>query len=230
VPDEPQLPLSISPATARLPARLVPMQPETAIAPFDDAGYLFEPWWPGVRGIAYVEGGRTRLAVEGLTDADAAFPEVGIELPERLRADGVIMDGFLVVLDREGRLDPALLRARLAGGRRGGRAAFVASDLPWCDGTEWTRRRFATRRERLEAVLEEGDRCVVGRAFRTDGTLLAEALRPMGIPGMSARRLDARYRAGNAGDAWLRVPIVADAPPAEPPRLALIQRLPLDRD
>jgi hypothetical protein len=52
----------------------------------------------------------------------------------------------------------------------------------------------------------------------------------MGITGMSARRLDARYRAGVAGEAWLRVPIVADPAPAEPPRLSLIQRLPLDRD
>jgi hypothetical protein len=51
----------------------------------------------------------------------------------------------------------------------------------------------------------------------------------MGISGMSARRLDARYRAGPAGEAWLRVPIVADPAPVEPPRLALIQRLPLER-
>jgi bifunctional non-homologous end joining protein LigD len=229
VPGE-QLPLSIPGDGGRLPARIVPMQPVPAPGPFDDEDYLFEPWWPGVRALAYVERARARLAVQGLTDADAAFPEVGVELPGRLMAEGVILDGFLVVLDRAGRLDPSLLRARLTGDRRGGRAAFVASDLPWCDGEPWGRRRFERRRARLESILLEGDRCVVGRAFRREGTLLAEALGPMGITGMSARRLDARYRAGAAGEAWLRVPIVADAAPAEPPRLSLIQRLPLERD
>lgn len=205
------------------------MQPEPAFGPFDDEAYLFEPWWPGVRALAYVDRGRARLAVDGLADADAAFPEVGVALPERLLADGLILDGALVVLDRDGRLDPQLLRERLKGGRHAGGAAFVASDLPWCDGVSWSRRQFGVRRSRLESVLLEGDRCVVGRAFRREGTLLAEALGPMGIAGMSARRLDARYRAGPAGDAWLRVPIVADPVPAEPPRLALIQRLPLER-
>jgi bifunctional non-homologous end joining protein LigD len=229
VPGE-QLPLTIPGDGGRLPARIVAMQPAPASGPFDDEDYLFEPWWPGVRALAYIEGGRARLSVEGLTDADAAFPEVGTELPARLMAEGVILDGSIVVLDREGRLDPALLRDRLAGGRHGGGAAFVASDLPWCDGEPWVRRRFDRRRTRLESVLLEGDRCVVGRGFRREGTLLAEALGPMGIGGMSARRLDARYRAGVAGDAWLRVPIVADPAPAERPSLSLIQRLPLERD
>jgi bifunctional non-homologous end joining protein LigD len=205
------------------------MQPEPASGPFDDDGYLFEPWWPGVRALAYVDGGHARLAVEGLADAEAAFPEVGVALPACLLADGVILDGSVVVLDGAGRLDPRLLRERLEGGGHGGGAAFVASDLPWCDGVSWRRRHFERRRRKLESVLVEGDRCVVGRAFHRDGTLLAEALGPMGISAMSARRLDARYRAGGAGEAWLRVPIVADPAPSEPPRLALIQRLPLER-
>lgn len=226
---EDQLQLSIPGDGGRLPARLVPMQPEPASGPFDDDGYLFEPWWPGVRALAYVDAGHARLAVEGLADADAAFPELGVALPVSLRADGVILDGSVVVLDRTGHLDPQLLRERLEGGGRRGGAAFVASDLPWCDGVSWRARHFERRRDRLESVLIEGDRCVVGRALRREGTLLAEALGPMGISGMSARRLDARYRSGRGGEAWLRVPIVADPAPSEPPRLALIQRLPLER-
>jgi bifunctional non-homologous end joining protein LigD len=211
-----------------LPARLAPMQPSVAAGPFDDPAYLFEPWWPGVRALAWIDGGRlVRLQAEGMTDALTAFAELGEELPERLTEDGVVLDGWLLALDDGGWLDTDLLRRRLAGERGAGRPGFVASDLLWGDGAPWHARRFATRRDHLTSVLRDGDRCVVSHALRGEGTLLAEALARFGLTGISARRLDARYRFGAAGEGWLRLPI-APAVRTERPRLALIQRLPLD--
>lgn len=224
-----QLPLAIPGEPARrLPARLVPMQPTTASAPFDDPGYLFEPWWPGMRALAFVEGGHVHLQAEGLADADAAFGELAEELPRQLLADAVVLDGMLLALDGDGRLDAKLLRARLAGQREAGLPAFVAGDLLFSEGESWARRRFVARRQHLASVLTDGDRCVVGRAFPREGTLLAEALASMGIEELSGRRLDARYRHGSAGDAWLRIPIQAAHEPDVRPSLALIQRLPLE--
>lgn len=221
------LPLAAAEDGSRLPARISPMQPSDGAGPFDDPGYLFEPWWPGVRAMAWVEGGRlVRLHAEGLTDALTTFGELGEELPERLLADGVVLDGWLLVLDEAGWLEPGLLRRRLAGDRRAGRPGFVASDLLWCGGASWSRRPFEARRNGLESVLVDGDRCVVSHALRGEGTLLAEAVARFGLGALSARRLDARYRAGPARDAWLRVPIQPH--PAARPMLALIQRLPLE--
>jgi bifunctional non-homologous end joining protein LigD len=193
--------------------------------PFDDRDYLFEPWWPGVRAIAFVERGTLRLQVEGLADAVAAFPEMA-ELPGQLGEDGVVLDGTLLVLDEAGRPDPALLRARLDGGGLPGRAAYVAGDLLWAGGEPVTRRSFRIRRRWLEAILEPGDRATVGRGYPGDGTLVAEALASLGIDGLSARHLAARHRAGPAGGAWLRAPITP-AQPRQRPTLALILRLPL---
>jgi bifunctional non-homologous end joining protein LigD len=155
-----------------------------------------------------------------------SFGELVDELPGRLLDDGVVLDGWLLALDDGGWLDTDLLRRRLAGDPRAGRPAFVASDLLWAGGVTWQRRSFAARRRRLEAILLDGDRCVVSHALIGDGTLLAEALGRFGLEGISARRLDARYRGGPAGEAWLRLPIRA-AETTERPRLALIQRLPL---
>lgn len=202
------------------------MQPTEGASPFDDPGYLFEPWWPGVRAQAWVEN-RTlmRLRAEGLADALDAFAELGDELPERLIEDGVVLDGWLLTLDDGGWLDTSLLHRRLTGDRRAGRPAYVATDLLWTDGRSLQRRRFSARRQHLEAVLLDGDRCVVSHAVRGEGTLLAEALGRFGLVSISARRLDARYRAGPAGDAWQRLPITPAAVPQRP-RLSLIQRLP----
>lgn len=224
-----QLDLSIPPeAASRLPVRVAPMEASPGVEPFDDPGVLFEPWWPGVRAQAWIEDGRVvRLRAQGLADALTTFPELADELPERLMEDGVILDGWLLALDEGGWLDGDLLRRRLSGDARAGRPACVASDLLWCGGADWTRRPFRARRERLESVLLDGDRCVVSHALRGEGTLLAEALARFGLEAISARRLDARYRAGAAGDAWLRVP-VHPVGVTERPRLALIQRLPLE--
>lgn len=201
------------------------MQATDVAAPFDDPGYLFEPWWPGVRAIAFCERGELRLQVAGLADAVAAFPELA-EVPGQLAEDGVVLDGTLIVLDEAGRPDADLLRARLGGGGRPGRPAYVASDLLWSGGQPVVGRSFAVRRRWLEAILAPGDRITVGRAYAGDGTLVAEALAALGIDGLSARQLAARHRAGPAGAAWLRAPVTAPEPRPRP-TLALILRLPL---
>ena len=201
------------------------MQATQVDAPFDDADYFFEPWWPGVRAFALAERGRLRLQADGLADATATFPEMG-ELLGQLGEDGVVLDGTLLVLDDDGRPDGGLLRARLGGDAAAGRPAYVASDLLWAGGEPVTRRTFRVRRRWLEALLAAGDRVTVGHGYVGDGTLVAEALATLGIDGLSARQLSARYRGGPAGAAWLRAPII----PAEPrarPTLALILRLPL---
>ncbi len=222
------LPISTASVTERLPGRITPMQPAPGVAPFDDPAYLFEAWWPGIRAIAVVDGGRlVRLEAEGLADALTAFGELTEELPGQLMEDGVVLDGWLLALDEGGWLDTHLLRRRLGGDGRAGRPAFVASDLLWCGGVDWHRRTYASRRQRLEAVLLDGDRCVVSHALRGEGTLMAEALARFGLDALSARRLDARYRFGGSGEGWLRVPI-APAEHFERPRLALIQRLPFE--
>ena len=231
--DQLRLALPDAPAGRRLPDRLRPMQATLVDQPFDDPDYLFEPWWPGVRGIAFVEGGRLRMQIAGLSDPLATFPELG-DLPGQVLGDGLALDGTLLVLDDEGRPDAELLRERLSTpvgmrtGRlgRAGRPAYVASDLLWSDGAPWTRRPFRMRRDRLTAVLPEGDRVIVGRAYPGEGTLVADALASLGIDGLSARRLSAAHRSGRAGDAWLRAPVIPPEPRPRP-TLALILRLPL---
>jgi len=195
-------------------------------APFDDPGFLFEPWWPGARAIAFCELGVLRLQVTGMADALATFPELS-PMAQQLAEDGVVLDGTLLVLDEAGRPDPDLLRARLSGTQRPGRPAYVASDLLWTGGQSIVGRSFGVRRRWLEAILAPGDRVTVGRAYVGDGTLVAEALVALGIDALSARQLSARHRAGPAGEAWLRAPLVA-AEPRPRPTLALILRLPLE--
>ncbi|HET9877801.1 MAG TPA: hypothetical protein VFQ81_00655 [Candidatus Limnocylindria bacterium] len=230
--DGEQLPLSIPShpdpdAPSRLPARVMPMQPTRGDAPFDSDEFLFEPWWPGARAWLFVEEGRLRLRTQGLADALAAVPELR-GMASGIHTDGAVVEGTLLVLDAAGRPDPDLLRARLEAGEWVGSPAFVATDLLWDAYTPQGRRPFRARRARLDAVLPPSDTMVVGRGYPREGILVAEALASLGIEALSARRLDARHRAGAAGDAWLRVPVTPAPDVSQRPTLALILRLPLE--
>jgi len=237
-----QLPLEFGPTTSRLPERITPMRPTDGEGPFDDAGYFFEPWWPGIRALVLVEGGDVRLRAEALGDPTAAFPELA-GVAQLVRGDGVVMDATLMVLDARGRPSRTLLERRLRGGTTGsaaqegsaalagsgalaGSAALVASDLLYLEGTSLAARAFGERRGELAALLAPSPWCLAGRGFVGDGTTVADALGALGFRALSARRLSAPLRAGPGGDAWYRVPVVA-APREMPPLLAVFRRLPL---
>ena len=219
-----QLPLEFAPTGSRLPERLTPMRPTDGEGPFDDAGYFFEPWWPGIRALVLVEGGDVRLRAEALGDPTAAFPELA-GVAQLVRGDGVALDATLMVLDARGRPSRTLLERRLRGGG-GGSAALVASDLLYLDAVSLAARPFGERRGELAALLAPSPWCLAGRGFVGDGTTVAEALGALGFRALSARRLDAPLRSGPAGEAWYRVPVVA-TPRELPPLLAVFRRLPL---
>ncbi len=212
------------------------MRPTDGEGPFDDAGYFFEPWWPGIRALVLVEGGNVRLRAEALGDPTPAFPELA-GVAQLVRGDGVVMDATLMVLDARGRPSRTLLERRLRGGTTGsaalagvharaGAAALVASDLLFLGGASLAARPFGARRGELAALLAPSPWCLAGRGFVGDGTTVADALGALGFRALSARRLSAPLRAGPAGDAWYRVPVVA-APRELPPLLAVFRRLPL---
>jgi bifunctional non-homologous end joining protein LigD len=224
IPPAEPLPLEFAPAATRLPERIAAMRPTDGEGPFDDPGYFFEPWWPGIRAFVIVEDGAVRLRAEALADPTPAFPELA-RVAGLVRGDGVVLDATLMVLDARGRPSRTLLERRLRGGR-GGSAALVASDLLYVSATSLAARPFGERRGELAALMAPSAWCLAGRGFVGDGTTVAEALGALGFRALSARRLDARLRSGPAGAAWYRVPVIA-APRELPPFLAVLRRLPL---
>lgn len=214
------------PTAGKLP-RLRQMLPTSADAPFDDEAWFFEPWWPGTTALAFLESGLLRLQTEHLADADAAFPELA-GIGRHFDGDGLIVGGTLLVLDEDGRPDSELLRRRLADPTtRAGDAAFVAAELLHAGGRSLLDVGFGKRRARLAAILRDGDRCVISRGLRGEGTTLADAVSSMGIGEISARLLSERYRSGQVDEGWLRMPVERAPTTPTRPLLALLQRLPL---
>jgi bifunctional non-homologous end joining protein LigD len=196
--------------------------------PFDDDERFFEPWWPGAHAFLYRSGEHVELRTEHLSDPLAAFPELRA-VAEQMAPDGVIVEGTLLALDAEGRPDARLLRRILTGSSvdEEAEAALVASDLVYFEGRSLARHPFIERRRRLGSILPASDRCVLSRGLVGEGSTLGRAVASLGLAAISARRLDGRWRAGRAGDDWLRLHVVE--PPTLPTRpfLVLLERLPL---
>lgn len=212
-----------------MPVRLsLPLATE-GHAPFDDEAYLFEPWWPGAHATLKREGDRMLLRTEHLADPLLAFPSLR-EVLTQLSADGLIVEGTLLALDAGGRPDPRLLRRCLRGEAAHdevAEGAFVATDMPYLEGSSIARLTFVERRRRLVAAISDSDHCVVSRGIVGEGRTLGRAVAAMGLDAISARRLDARWKGGPAGDAWLRLPVVESQHAQATPFLVLLERLPL---
>jgi len=202
--------------------------PSDGHSPFDDDAYFFEPWWPGAPAALRRQGDQVAIGSTHLAEPMLAFPEL-TEVVRGLRADGLIVEGTLLALDADGRPDVHLLRERLRGGARdvAAEGAFVASDLPYLEGRSMGRLPFIERRRRLAAVFEDSPHGVLGRGVIGEGRMLGRAVASMGLEAISARRLDAHWKGGPAGDAWLRLPVVRPAVADGVPFLVLLERLPL---
>jgi bifunctional non-homologous end joining protein LigD len=204
------------------------MLPGEADDPFDDPAWFFEPWWPGVPATVVVTPSAMRLVTGQMGDPLAAFPELAV-VPGQLRARSAVIPGTLLVLDRDGRPDADALHRRLAGAADpAGTGAFIATDLLEHDGELLADEPFGSRRARLLEVVVDGDRFLASRGLHGEGETLARAAASMGLGSVSARRLDAPWRAGPAPDAWCRFPVTGKPSRTTRPLLVLLQRLPLD--
>ena len=156
------------------------------------------------------------------------FPDLAAELAD-LTADGLIVEGTLLALDAEGRPDVALLRRRLRGYRQAAaEGAFVASDLVYLEGRSLSRKPYAERRRMLVSAVQDSAHRAVGRGLPGEGVTLGRAAAALGLGDISGRRLDSGWKAGAAGDAWLRLAVTQE--PASPtrPLMVLLEKLPLD--
>ena len=197
------------------------------VGPFDDPNRFFEPWWPGAAAHVHVEAARLVIRTADLVDAGPAFPELA-RLASHMAAGEAVLKGTLMVLDDNGRPDSSLLRRRLLDSdTRPGEGALIVSDVLQAGDERTAELPFSVRRARLLAILSDGPHCVAGRGLRGEGLTLARAVADMGLDALSARSLDAPWRPGPAGDAWLRLPVTPSPAPERKPLLVLLRRLPL---
>jgi bifunctional non-homologous end joining protein LigD len=195
-----------------MPEHVKPMLARTGDLPRDDHKWAYEIKWDGVRGIAYIDGGRLRLEARSGRDITSRYPELR-ELGRALAGRQAVLDGEVVAFDADGRPSFQKLQGRMHltsehAVRRLSQSDpvhYVVFDLLWLDGRSLMDLPYTERREQLVAL------GLNGVAWRTpanhvgDGAAMRDASRAQGLEGIIAKRLDSAYTPGRRTPAWVKV-------------------------
>ncbi|MER7275765.1 non-homologous end-joining DNA ligase [Dactylosporangium sp. NPDC000244] len=171
-------------------------------------GWAYEFKWDGIRAIAVVREGVTRLFARSGAEVTAAYPELaGVG---RGLADSVL-DGEVVAMDEAGQPSFQVLAERMHV-REPNRAARLAATVPVtylvfdalrAEGDELVGLPYRTRRRRLEA-LPLGSRAMVPPSF-DDGPATVAASLENKLEGVVAKRAESLYHPGVRTPDWIKV-------------------------
>jgi bifunctional non-homologous end joining protein LigD len=203
----------LDPERVLLPDDLRPMLPRRGSLPRNEAKFGYEIAWGGMRTMVWCEPGHIRKAeARGLDEVVTRFPELR-RIARALGSTEAVLDGELVVLDDDGRPNPAALRERKRTGsesvarRLSGQkpATLMLFDLLFCDGHPLLEQSYEERRNRLEELELEEEGWQTPSYHRGDGRKLLAAARERRLAGLVAKRLDSPYEPGRRSDAWIKV-------------------------
>jgi bifunctional non-homologous end joining protein LigD len=180
-----------------------PMLAVTGPLPTDEDRWAFEPKWDGFRAIVQSDGRRLRVMSRRGTDLAGRLPELA-PLAGVLPA-GTTLDGELVVVDADGRVDFDGMRRRGFGQTSAGRLLFVAFDVLTVGADVVVARRWEARRALLVDLALEGPAWCITPSYPGEGATLFEVTRAPGIEGVVAKRLDSTYEPGVRTRHWLKV-------------------------
>lgn len=170
--------------------------------------WVHELKFDGYRILARIESGDVRLITRNGKDWTEQFAGVAEALSE-LSCESAVIDGEVVVLDRNGRTSFQLLQNSLSG-TRAGEPLYYAFDLLHLDGQDVTEATLLDRKALLRPLLAtaSADRIRYSDHVQGQGPQFFEKACGMGVEGIISKRADAKYRAGR-GRGWLKVKCTA---------------------
>jgi len=194
------------------PLAYTPMLAEPGGKPFDGADWWFEPKLDGIRALATMTTGETRLETRNARDVTDAYPELRM-IHELVNEVNAVIDGEIVAFDDDGKNSFEALQQRmnLRNEREIKRMSkqipvtLVAFDLLWLDGRELVGLPLEERRELLEDVVEQDERLQVVAHVEREGKAFVEAARKLRLEGVVAKKKGSRYQPGRRGPEWRKI-------------------------
>lgn len=196
-----------------LPVALAPMLATPGEPPRDRlAEWAVELKWDGVRALAFVSGGRVRLAGRTGKDISASYPELS-GLAAAVAGKQALLDGEVVAFTG-GRPDFEALQPRIhvsspaeaALLARVTPASFLIFDLLHLDGVPLLGRPYAERRELLKKIIRSGPGWLCPPDFPgQDLDAVRAAAIANGLEGVVVKRLGSCYEAGIRSADWIKV-------------------------
>jgi bifunctional non-homologous end joining protein LigD len=212
--DPSELSGAVKAAMPKMPSGVKPTLAELSEKPFSHPRWVFEVKWDGVRAIAEIKDGNTRLWARSGRDVTAEYPEFK-DLATKLRVTNAIVDGEIVTLDADGRSNFHKLQNRLGVQNPSHRLMqsvpldYYAFDLMYMDGYDLRKSPLIERKELLRRILNGTGRVHYSEHIEEKGEALFEAARGKGLEGIIAKVKDSTY-SGSRTSSWIKLKIVKE--------------------
>jgi bifunctional non-homologous end joining protein LigD len=184
---------------AAFPHGIRPMLSTLIKAPFQDKNFLFEVKWDGYRVLAYKKKDKVTLQSRSGLNYTKYYKVVEDEL-KNLEYD-VVLDGEIVVLNKEGKPDFDALQ-KYDGTEP---LAYYVFDILWCNGSNLMDLPLTDRKEFLSAILPPGEIIKYSDHFE-DGLDLFDLIKKQEMEGIVAKRKSSKYLPGARTKDWLKIP------------------------
>jgi bifunctional non-homologous end joining protein LigD len=184
-----------------MPRSVKPMLATLIDAPFNRAGWLFEPKWDGYRAIAEVNRRGVRLYSRNHKAFEDRYEPVVRSL-EQLGHEAVL-DGEVVVLDESGKPRFQLLQNYQKTGA--GSLVYYVFDLLYLDGHDLRGLALGRRKELLAQIVRGLPQVRLSEHIEEQGIMFYEAASAQGLEGIIGKDSQSPYREGVRSREWVKI-------------------------
>ncbi|WP_054693160.1 non-homologous end-joining DNA ligase [Syntrophomonas palmitatica] len=186
------------------------MEPVSHPAAFDNADFLYQFKWDGVRMLAVLEGDSVKLINKRGHERTLQYPELQ-KLPQLVKARQAILDGEIVVLKGGRPSFPTVMRRDQASQAKTIEhlqymlpVNYMVFDLLSIDNELLLDRPLEYRQEKLRQKVTNQDFLQLVEDF-PQGVALFNSVCAMGLEGIVAKHRQSRYIAGKKHRDWLKI-------------------------
>jgi bifunctional non-homologous end joining protein LigD len=178
-----------------------PMQPSLYKHPFDSDDFIFELKWDGFRGIACLKDNNAYLYSRRGRSFGNLYPQLteGIKKIKK----NILLDGEIVVLDKNGKADFEGLRNYHPGKKADLR--FYAFDLLYYDKYDLMELPLIKRKQILKSLIQGKSSILYSDHVDKYGIELFQEAEKEGLEGIVAKRKSSVYIPGARTKEWLKI-------------------------
>lgn len=203
---------------APIPTPFRPMLCEPIHKPFSDPRWIFEPKLDGVRAVAFLDGGSTRILSRNKLELTSRFPDVVAAL-EGQPSRRMVLDGELIGFGPDGRPRIHLLQQRLGVQREidvrlamaQTPVVYFVFDILWFEGIDCRSLPLSQRKMILDAVIFPNPGVQLVHRIPGEGETAFEACVAAGFEGIVAKQLTGRYESDRRSTSWRKLKAVTTA-------------------
>ena len=164
--------------------------------------YIFEIKYDGYRVLSYIEKGKVKLKSRNGKDFTKKFAVIAEDLEDSLGDKVAILDGEVVVFDKNGRSDFSMLQDSVKKGKNN--FSYVVFDILALN--EDTRNMPLLERKKLLETLSKffTPNIILSEYVLGNGKECFEVAKKLGLEGVVAKKIDSKY-SGTRNDDWLKI-------------------------